>query len=109
MEPGERLEETAVREAREETGLELAMEDLKLFAVFSGPELFYTYPNGDQVYNVSVVYQCSQYQGQLNHKALPDGETLALRFFAPQDINLEQVSPPVQPMLRKWLEERGFH
>ena len=38
MEPGESLEQTAQREAREETGLEIGK--MSLFGIFSGPELF---------------------------------------------------------------------
>ncbi|WP_371535039.1 NUDIX domain-containing protein [Streptomyces sp. NBC_01023] len=53
-EPGESLEETARREVAEETGLELG--ELTLMNVFSGPEQYFQYPNGDQVFNVTTVY-----------------------------------------------------
>jgi 8-oxo-dGTP pyrophosphatase MutT (NUDIX family) len=42
---GESIEETARRELLEETGL--IAKKLELLGVFSGKELFYTYPNGD--------------------------------------------------------------
>ena len=54
MEPGEVIEDTARRETLEETNLEIG--EMSLFGVFSGPELFYKYPNGDEVYNVIVAY-----------------------------------------------------
>ena len=54
MDPGESLEETARREVMEEVGLEV--DELKLMNVFSGPEQYYQYPNGDQVFNVTAVY-----------------------------------------------------
>lgn len=54
VELGEVVETAARREVREETGLELG--EMSLFGVFSGPELFYIYPNGDEVYNVTIVY-----------------------------------------------------
>ena len=53
-EPGERVEEAARRETLEETGL--LVGEMQLFGVFSGPELHYVYPNGDEVYNVTIVY-----------------------------------------------------
>ena len=48
LEPGESLEEAARREAAEEVGLTLG--ELTLVDVFSGPEFFHEYPNGDQVF-----------------------------------------------------------
>lgn len=54
MELGESLEETARREVWEETGVRL--EELTFVTLLSGPEFFYTYPNGDPVYNVSAIY-----------------------------------------------------
>ena len=54
MEPGESLEDTARREIREEIGLEV--EDVRLFAVHSGPHLYYKYPNGDEIYKVTAVF-----------------------------------------------------
>ncbi len=54
VEPGERVEDAAVRETFEETDLKLG--EMELFGVFSGPELYYKYPNGDEVYNVIITY-----------------------------------------------------
>lgn len=77
MEIGESFEETARREVREETGLEL--EHLELFELFSGPELIHTYPNGDVVANVAAVYLAREYRGSLK----PDPEeVLELRFLS---------------------------
>ena len=95
MEPGETVEETARREAFEETGLTL--ERLELFGVFSGPEFFYTYPNGDQVYNVSIVYTCREFKGALSKNE----EHAQFHFFDPQDLP-EAISPPVRPVIRQW-------
>lgn len=50
---GETVEETAKRELFEETGL--TANSLELLGVFSGKELFYTYPNGDMVSNRPVL------------------------------------------------------
>ena len=63
IEVGETVEETARRELFEETGL--AAEALELFGVYSGEDMFYTYPNGDQVYNISIYYSCRDFSGEL--------------------------------------------
>jgi 8-oxo-dGTP pyrophosphatase MutT (NUDIX family) len=101
MEPGETLEETARREIREETGLE--MGDLIFFDIFSGPEFCYQYPNGDQVCDVNVVYLADHVSGQMKADS---EETLALRYFSldqlPQDLN-----PPDRLILHKFLEVRS--
>lgn len=96
MEPGESLEDTARREVREETGLEV--RSMRLFDVFSGPELYYRYPNGDEVYNVSAVYISRDWAGDFQ----PDpGETRELRFFAPDGLPAN-ISPPVKPILARY-------
>ncbi len=94
LEPGETLEQCAMREAYEETGLKL--EGLKLLTIASGPELFYRYPNGDEVFNVSAMYSSSQYTGAVRHQP---GESQDIRFF-PLTAMPENLSPPDREMLK---------
>lgn len=63
MELGESLEETASREAFEEVGL--TCRNMKLFNVYSGKELYYKYPDGNEVYNVTATYICKEYTGKI--------------------------------------------
>ena len=44
--------------------------------VLSGAEFFFTYPNGDQIYNVSAVYIAREPTGELRM----DSESLGLRW-----------------------------
>lgn len=92
VEPGEVVEAAACREVREETGLELG--DLSLFGVFSGPELFYRYPNGDEVHNVTIVYLARFPGGNIRL----NGEHIEWNWFAAADIP-ENVSPPIKPVI----------
>ena len=94
MEPGERLEETACRETREETGL--VVKTLKLLHVFSGPELYYRYPHGAEVHNVTAVYLAADICGEL---ALDTGEHSESGYF-PLDALPEPISPPILPILK---------
>jgi 8-oxo-dGTP pyrophosphatase MutT (NUDIX family) len=61
MEPGESLEETARREVWEETGVKVG--SLRFLMLLSGPGFFHTYPNGDQAFFVSAVYEGTVAEG----------------------------------------------
>jgi len=96
----ERVEDAAARELFEETGL--IAEELTLLGVFSGEQLRYTYPNGDQVSNVDVVFICRQYHGEQVPQV---GEVECLRFFA-IDAMPEPIFPVNRPALEAYLEQR---
>ncbi len=96
VEPGEQIEQAARREILEETGLEV--QDLELFGVYSGPELFYEYPNGDQVYNVSIIYMARGVSGNISLNQ----EHTAWQYFADEDIPLLNPSP-LYPVFRDYL------
>ena len=66
QELGETFEEVAIRELFEETGLKANKEDLVLIDVISGESRKNSYPNGDEVYNNTVLYCVSNYEGTLN-------------------------------------------
>jgi ADP-ribose pyrophosphatase YjhB (NUDIX family) len=53
-EPGEVVEEASKPETVEDVNLQVG--EMSLFGVFSGPELYYKYPNDDEVYNVPIAY-----------------------------------------------------
>ena len=94
-EPGEVVEKAAKRETLEETGLQVG--EMSLFGVFSGPELYYKYPNGDEVYNVTIVYLSHDVSGriQLNN------EHTEWRWFASKDIP-DNLSSPIRPVIEKF-------
>lgn len=100
VELDEPVEEAARRELFEETGLTAGK--LELFGVFSGKELHYIYPNGDEVSNVDIVFVCREYSGILKCQ---DGESEELRFFPPDGIP-ENLMPPIIKPLRKWASEK---
>jgi 8-oxo-dGTP pyrophosphatase MutT (NUDIX family) len=95
LEPGESLEDTARRETLEETGLKL--EQLALFGLYSGPELFYRYPNGDEVYNISADFTA----------ALPAGSEIHLNPEHSQAafFDLQHLPEPISPPLRRLISD----
>lgn len=95
VEPGEVVETAAKREALEETGLRVG--EMKLFGVFSGPELYYTYPNGDEVYNVTIVYLSHDFSGDIRL----NGEHTEWRWFFTDEIP-EDLSPPIIPVIEQF-------
>lgn len=97
IELDEKVEDAAKRELFEETGL--SAESVKLFGVWSGPELHYIYPNGDEVSNVDIVFLCRSFSGELKPQ---ESEVEALRFFRLDEIP-ENLSPPIRPALEKWV------
>lgn len=70
VEIGESPAETAVREAREEIGVDV--RPVRLLDVLGGPDYEVTYPHGDRVAYVTAVYQVEIVGGV----AAPDGDEL---------------------------------
>jgi len=98
LELGETTEEAAKRELLEETGL--IANALEFIGVFSGPELFHTYPNGDMVAIVSIIYLCEDFSGKM---LASTDETTDLQWFKLDDIP-EDISPPDIPMIKQAVE-----
>jgi 8-oxo-dGTP diphosphatase len=61
VEPGEEVEVAARRELWEETGLHATAT--QLLGVFSGPDTLHTYPDGNTVAWVTVLYLCRAVPG----------------------------------------------
>lgn len=100
LELGERLEDCARRELREETGLEAG--PLALVGVYSEPDYDVTYPNGDQVQQFTICMQGTCLGG---HMQGDEHETLELRYFAPEALPWDELFPWYAAMLRDALGE----
>jgi ADP-ribose pyrophosphatase YjhB (NUDIX family) len=94
------VEDAAKRELFEETGL--IANSLEMFGVFSGEELYYVYPHGDEISNVDIVYICKDYCGEAMADML---ESVDVKFF-PLDELPNNISPPCIPALDKYSETR---
>ncbi|QWC21132.1 NUDIX hydrolase [Bacillus haikouensis] len=76
MELGECLEDTARREVKEETGLQLG--ELKLLGVFSGPDYYFKVANGDELYSVTAVFVSRDVNGKID---MDHEESVELKYF----------------------------
>ena len=79
QELGEDLRETAIREAYEETGINLSADNLVLIDTLSGKTRKNSYPNGDIVYNNTSLYLANVNSNDINLKA--NSESKRLMFF----------------------------
>ena len=63
LELGETFEEGIKREVKEELGIKIL--NPTVVGAYSGEEMHYFYPNGDEVYIVSLVYLVTEYEGEI--------------------------------------------
>lgn len=94
LELGESLASCAVREVREETGIEVEIE--RLVGVFSHPDFNLLYPNGDQVQQWTACFVARPVGGALQADG---GETLSACWL-PVTEALPQFPPAYQAMVR---------
>lgn len=78
IEPGETPERTAVREVKEETGLDVSVG--RLIGVYTDPDI--TYPNGDRAQSIVIAYELQVTGGRLS---CDQHETLELRYFSKEE------------------------
>ena len=77
QELGERIQETIIREIKEETNLDVLEENLELIDIVSGPTRRRDYPNGDIVINNTALYCIRKYSGDLKW----NDESKVMKFF----------------------------
>lgn len=101
LEPGEGLEACARRELHEETGLSAA--HLEPLGMYAGAGYRFTYPHGDVIDNISVLYRAVGVTGTLT---LPPEEIPAAAWFARDGLpgGDEFSGPLLQAMVRAWAE-----
>ena len=100
IEMGEIVEDAAKREMFEESGL--MAQSIKLFGVFSGPELYHVYPDGNEVHIIDIVFTCNEFTGKLKAQ---ESEVLNLQWFD-YDTIPDNLSRTIKPALIKFINEQ---
>lgn len=85
----EEIKETAIREVKEETNLDIAMENLELIDWVSGEKRRNNYPNGDTVFNNTALFCTTKYSGELKW----DFESKEMRWFDLDNLPENQNDP----------------
>jgi len=94
VDPDESPQQAALREAREEAGVELELGPV--LAVLGGPQYRVTYPNGDQSSYVSTVFAATVLAGT----PVPDGEeTSEVRWFDANRLPWQEMGSFAQALL----------
>jgi ADP-ribose pyrophosphatase YjhB (NUDIX family) len=100
VEMGEKVEDAAKRELFEETVL--TAKSLTLYGVFSGPQQYHIYPDGNEAYIIDIVYLCNEFEGELRRQ---ETEVLGLEWFE-MDRLPDRLSPPIKSALLLFCQER---
>lgn len=99
MEIDETIEEAAKRELKEETNLDL--DEIKVLDVFSGEKTYRKYPNGDELYVVSILCDVVKYHGDLK---INDDESKQLKW-----IKTNEIPRNLAPVTEKFIKDIKKH
>lgn len=102
QEVGETFEEVVIREVKEETNLDVTIDNLELIAIVSGESRHKSYPNGDHVYNDTALYCVKNWSGELKWNE----ESKVMQFFDLDNLPENLHDPDLIERYVDWMEKR---
>ena len=100
MKPGETIAEAAVREVKEETGIDV--EVVALIGIYTNPQHVVEYSDGEVRQQFSVCFACRPISGT---PATSD-ETSEVGYFTPDEIEGMDVHPSIRLRIQHFLDDR---
>jgi ADP-ribose pyrophosphatase YjhB (NUDIX family) len=100
MEIGETIGQTAVRETKEETGLDIEPE--YIVGIYTNPHHVVALSNGEVRQQFSVCFACRLLGGSLK----TSDESLEVGFFSPDEIEHMDMHPSIRLRIQHFLEQR---
>jgi ADP-ribose pyrophosphatase YjhB (NUDIX family) len=100
MEIGEDIATAAVREVKEETGLDV--EPISLVGIYSDPQYVVAYSDGEVRQQFSICFACRVVGGQI----ATSNESSEVGFFTPQEIEDLPMHESIRLRIRHYLEHR---
>lgn len=100
MELGETLGETAIRETKEETGLDVEPE--YIVGIYTNPRHVVAFSNGEVRQQFSLCFACRLVGGELQ----VSDESYEVGFFSPEEIEHLDMHPSIRLRIQHFLEHR---
>jgi len=100
MKPGETIAETAIREVKEETGIDV--EVASLVGIYSNPQHVVEYSDGEVRQQFSVCFACRPVGGEL---ATSD-ETSEVGYFSPDELRGMDIQTSIRLRIQHFLDNR---
>lgn len=100
MEPGETIAQTAVREVKEETGIDV--EVVGLVGLYSDPRHVVEYSDGEVRQQFSICFACRP----TSAVTAPSDETSEIRYVEPDELHALDIHPSIRLRIQHHLERR---
>lgn len=100
MEPGEFIGQTAVREVKEETGIDV--EVVSLVGIYSNPDHVVEYSDGEVRQQFSICFACRPVGGAPG----PSDETSDVGYFTPDALERMEIHPSIRLRIEHYLAHR---
>lgn len=101
MEPGESISQTAVREVKEETGVDV--EVVSLVGIYSNPNHVVEYDDGEVRQQFSICFACRPIGGE----PAPSDETSDVGYFPPNELEELDIHPSIRLRIEHYLAGRA--